>query len=232
MARARLIDRELFLNEDVSNCSIEARYLYIAIISNSDDEGRMKGSFKYLKAKAFPYDNITEKKIESLLKELTTTGLLLVYQVDNSVYLAHPNWERWQSIRKDRFKPSDCPFPSVNLTIQPVDNQMTTNGLPMPAEPNLTEPNLTELKERIGFAHPLLETVKEYFKEIESNALEAEKFFDYFSSNGWRVGRNPMKDWQAAARNWVKRSYNGKKLTSREQLETRARQIAEEIKDL
>ena len=32
--------------------------------------------------------------------------------------------------------------------------------------------------------------------------VEAQRFWDYYESNGWRVGRNPMKDWKAAARNW------------------------------
>jgi hypothetical protein len=51
-----------------------------------------------------------------------------------------------------------------------------------------------------------LEEVKTYFSEI-GRQNEAEKFFDYFSSNGWKVGgRSPMKDWKAAARNWCRRS--------------------------
>jgi hypothetical protein len=49
-----------------------------------------------------------------------------------------------------------------------------------------------------------LEEAQAYFLEIHSTAAEAEKFFNHFQSNGWRVGgRSPMKDWRAAARNWV-----------------------------
>ena len=33
--------------------------------------------------------------------------------------------------------------------------------------------------------------------------LEAQKFYDYYTSNGWKVGRNSMKDWHATARNWM-----------------------------
>jgi len=29
-----------------------------------------------------------------------------------------------------------------------------------------------------------------------------EKFLDHYESNGWKVGRNPMKDWKAAVRTW------------------------------
>jgi hypothetical protein len=43
-----------------------------------------------------------------------------------------------------------------------------------------------------------------YFLEINSTAAEAEKFYNHFQSNGWKVGgRAAMKDWRASARNWV-----------------------------
>jgi hypothetical protein len=32
----------------------------------------------------------------------------------------------------------------------------------------------------------------------------AEEIHDYYEANGWKVGRNPMKDWRAACRNWLK----------------------------
>ena len=46
--------------------------------------------------------------------------------------------------------------------------------------------------------------VQDYFIQSQSTAIEAEKFFNHYQSNGWRVGgRTPMKDWQASARNWI-----------------------------
>ena len=51
---------------------------------------------------------------------------------------------------------------------------------------------------------PLEEHVKIYFDEKSCPAVEAEKFYNYFQSNGWLVGgRSKMKDWKAAARNWM-----------------------------
>ena len=35
-------------------------------------------------------------------------------------------------------------------------------------------------------------------------AIDVQHFIDYYESNGWRVGRNPMKNWQATVRNWAK----------------------------
>jgi hypothetical protein len=46
-----------------------------------------------------------------------------------------------------------------------------------------------------------------YFLEIGSTSLEAETFFDHYQANGWRQGgKTALKDWRAAARNWVRRN--------------------------
>jgi hypothetical protein len=43
-----------------------------------------------------------------------------------------------------------------------------------------------------------------FFKEKNNSEIEAEKFFNHFQSNGWLVGgKSKMKDWKAAARNWI-----------------------------
>lgn len=56
---------------------------------------------------------------------------------------------------------------------------------------------------------PTIENVKTYFLEQQFPELEANKFFNYFSSNGWLVGgKTPMVDWQASAQNWILNSIN------------------------
>lgn len=52
--------------------------------------------------------------------------------------------------------------------------------------------------------HPTIEEVKTYCKEINSN-VNAEHFIDYYESNGWKVGKNTMKDWKATVRNWSRK---------------------------
>ncbi len=60
-------------------------------------------------------------------------------------------------------------------------------------------------------ARPTLEEVQAYANE-HGYALDVQHFYDYYESNGWRVGRNPMKDWRAALRNWLKNDFDrGKK---------------------
>ena len=57
------------------------------------------------------------------------------------------------------------------------------------------------------FTPPSIELIKEYCIE-RKNSVSAEKFLDHYTSNGWKVGRNPMKDWKAAVRTWEKSSFD------------------------
>lgn len=74
--------------------------------------------------------------------------------------------------------------------------------------PSLNNINTSDKKKNIIFTIPSIDEVKAFFK----NDLEAEKFFNYYSANGWKVGgKTPMKDWKAAGRNWM---LNSKKFNS------------------
>ena len=46
----------------------------------------------------------------------------------------------------------------------------------------------------------------DYFLVKGSNKQEAEKFYFFYESNGWKVGKNPMKDWKMAASGWISRN--------------------------
>ena len=59
------------------------------------------------------------------------------------------------------------------------------------------------------FTKPTIEDVQAYCKE-RGKGVDAQKWYDYYSANGWKVGKNPMKDWKAAVRTW-ERSDNGGK---------------------
>jgi hypothetical protein len=73
------------------------------------------------------------------------------------------------------------------------------------------------------------ETIHTYFSEI-GFPNEAAKFIDYYAANGWKVGRNAMKDWQATARNWCRRAQpaSGTQMLNRKQTMNDAREIFNE----
>lgn len=62
---------------------------------------------------------------------------------------------------------------------------------------------------RHRFTPPTVDEVRAYCTE-KGYRVDPERFVDYYTSNGWRVGKNPMKDWKASVRSW-----NGKEDRSR-----------------
>ena len=56
------------------------------------------------------------------------------------------------------------------------------------------------------FIKPGLEELEVYFlvRDSTTNGQDAAKFFDFYESKNWMVGKNKMKDWKAAVRNWLR----------------------------
>ena len=69
--------------------------------------------------------------------------------------------------------------------------------------------SVNALKKRPAtFSKPTVPDIIGYVLEI-SSTVDAKSFWDYYESNGWRVGRNPMKDWRATVRQWQSRNQQG-----------------------
>lgn len=114
-------------------------------------------------------------------------------------------------------KPNSKPKPNPNETSLP-------SPLPLPSHTPVPSPAPSEKERESGAASPplapaavaarkpeatpsSLETVVTYGKTIRLTTTECEKFYDHFTANGWRQGgRTPIKDWQAALRNWKRRA--------------------------
>ena len=75
---------------------------------------------------------------------------------------------------------------------------------------------------------PTVEEVEAYCFE-RNNKVDAERFVDFYSSNGWKVGKNPMKDWKAAVRTWEKRDDNIVTMTTAQQMEAARNRVLDQI---
>lgn len=60
---------------------------------------------------------------------------------------------------------------------------------------------------RKKFVPPTVDQVRAYCIERD-NHIDPQAFVDHYTSNGWRVGKSPMKDWQASVRTWEKNNLN------------------------
>lgn len=67
-----------------------------------------------------------------------------------------------------------------------------------------TRDKRAEKKKESTFKKPSIEDVEAYCME-HNYSVDAGRFIDYYTANGWKVGRNPMKDWKAAVRGWESR---------------------------
>ena len=109
MARIRTIKPEFWTDEDVMECSPNARLMFIGLWNFADDAGRLRASDKQIKAKIFPADQIDETNIRGWIDELSSNGLVTLYVVDNKEYLQINGWHN-QKI--DRPQQSKIPPPS------------------------------------------------------------------------------------------------------------------------
>lgn len=99
------------------------------------------------------------------------------------------------------------------LTIENYDvyqNTPNTNRTQTEQRPNTDQAqtiNVKNEKENNNkrFVKPTADEVRAYCQEKGFN-VDADRFVDYYESKGWVVGKSPMKDWKAAARNWNSRA--------------------------
>ena len=99
MARKRMIDPSIWTSESFMALKYRQRLLFIGLMSHADDHGKLKANPKSLKAKIFPGDPISPKKIEDDLEEISDTDhLILLYEVEGKKYIKLPEWEKYQKM--------------------------------------------------------------------------------------------------------------------------------------
>ena len=94
---------------------------------------------------------------------------------------------------------------------EPAINEENSAIEPQPEEKPAQEIQ-QEKPKRKNFVKPTVEEIAAYCKEKNYN-INAQQFFNYYESNGWKIGRNAMKSWQAAVQNWNTRDKANKKAT-------------------
>lgn len=89
-----------------------------------------------------------------------------------------------------------------NNNVNNENKEIVIEGVVVPNEQQ-TLPTPTKEKKRRSsvFVKPTLEECIAYANEKGFN-WDVTRFYNYYESNGWRVGRNPMKNWKAAMSNW------------------------------
>lgn len=109
---------------------------------------------------------------------------------------------------------SETPFSDFPISENPTSGNPISENQPQYIT-NISNTDISNTKDiDIGYSHkngkrtrftpPTVEEVAQYINE-QGLHIDAETFIDYYNSNGWKVGRTPMKDYKATLRNWERR---------------------------
>lgn len=140
---------------------------------------------------------VSESKVQRILKAFENEQQIEQQSSNKNRLISIKNWHLYQDAEQ-RIE-------------QPVNNERTTDEQPVNTNNNVI---MKQCNKKI-FMQPTLEDVATYCAE-RNNSVDPQRFLDFYSSKGWMVGRNKMKDWKAAVRTWER---NSKKETYEEKKE-------------
>ena len=215
-----VIDSDAFLDMPLST-----QALYFHLSMRADDDGFINNPKRIQKLVSCTDDDV---------KLLIAKHFIIPFE-SGIVVIKH--WKIHNYIQKDRYKATVYQEEKAMLQVKEnnaytlADTDCIQNGYNLDTQVRkeiekekeivLGEDNVKSDKPtRTRFVPPTLEEVQAYCLERNNN-VDAERFIDYYTSNGWMVGKNKMKDWKASVRTWEKTnstsSYNStsaKKSTS------------------
>ena len=234
MAERRMFAKTIIDSDAFLDMPATTQLLYFHLCMWADDDGFINSPRKVQRVVGCSDDD---------LRLLIAKRFLIPFE-SGVVVIKH--WRIHNYIRQDRYKETvyqeekaqlmEKENKAYTLSGQPNGNQLTTKWQP---NDNQRSTQYRLGKDRLGkerekqqrFAPPTLEDLETY---CQANQLEvdAEAFMDYYESNDWKVGKNKMKDWKAAARNWNRRNKEaGRKLNGRRVFTAKEMEVEEQDLD-
>ena len=194
-----IIDSDAFLDMPLSTQS-----LYFHLSMRADDEGFINNPKKIQRMIGASEDD---------LKLLIAKSFIIPFE-SGIVVIKH--WKIHNYIQSDRYKPTVYTEERALLSVKDnkaytLDTECIQDGYRLETQDSIGKDSIGKIsidKEKRAtskrFSPPSVEDVRAYCSE-RNNGIDAETFVDFYTSKGWKVGNNPMKDWKAAIRTWEKR---------------------------
>lgn len=188
------------------------------VVKNATDESHYHDGYYWTYSsitafeKLFPY--MTRAQIRYALKKLEEAELIIKGDY-NSAKFDRTMWYTLSEkaigvLQLDRtILPCACanfstPIPDINPDINTIP-PYTTNVVYSPKGDTTPQEDIPSPKKSKRFMPPTVEEVAAYCKE-RGNKVDAEAFVAHYKSKGWKVGREPMRDWKAAVITWERRA--------------------------
>ena len=228
MAERRMMAKSIIETDMFLDMPTSCQCLYFHLLLRADDDGFISNPKSIVRTLSASADDLKLLIAKQYLIGFES-GVVVIKDwkihnyIRNDRYKASNVPEReLLNIRKDKAYTlkEDDGVPMIGYGI-PTDNQMDTNGIPMVSigkdrlgkdrlgkdrldiEGECEKPHSPKRK---PFTKPTIDEIQDYCIERNNN-VNAEQFYDYYESNGWKVGKNSMKDWKAAVRTWERSEY-------------------------
>lgn len=146
------------------------------------------------------------KTVKKFLNMLESDGMITVKSNKIGTTIKVMNYNAYQPILDESIPngiPKSLPNSMDNILPNGLDNTLPTTK----KEKKENNDKESKNKDSSRFAQPTLNQVREYCLE-RNNGVDAERFVDFYTAKGWMVGKNKMKDWKAAVRNWERGTNN------------------------
>lgn len=214
MAERRMFTKKITDDDNFMTLSSSAQALYLHLSMCADDDGFCNQvAISMFKAHASVQD------LEALLEKR------YIYQFENGVIVIK-HWRMANALRKDRYTPTVFQEELKMLDVKengsytwlPNGCQMVADRLPQDSidkistEKDRSDKDSTDKEskpKRVRFVPPTIDEIDAFIFEKNLN-VDAESFFYYYQSNGWKVGRNSMKDWKSTLYQWNAREKKSK----------------------
>lgn len=211
----RILKESICTSDSVDSLSWFEEVLFYRLIVNCDDYGRFDGRPAIIKNRLFPLkESLTAKAISKAVNTLVTAGLVVLYEFEGKPYLYLPTWNDHQNVRAKRSKypsPEGCVIAHENICnhmyadVPVIQSESESNNIPPYSPKGECSPTGEAPPHSRRFIPPDAEEVEAYCRE-RNNHIDAQRFVDFYASKGWKVGKEPMKDWKAAVRTWERRN--------------------------
>ena len=181
---------------DINTCRLFIHMLLKANWKDGNFKGTPvpRGSFVSSIRKLSDQTGLTEREIRTAISHLKTTGEVTSKTTSKYSIFTVVNYDLYQSNDTQ----SD-----IQVTIERQSNDIQTTTI----EEGKKERRKEDNNNAVRFTPPDVDTVRDYCIE-RNNSVDARAFIDFYSSKGWMIGKNKMKDWKAAVRTWERSRNN------------------------
>ena len=231
MAERRMFAKTIIDSDAFLDMPMSTQALYFHLSMRADDDGFINNPKRIQRMIGASDDD---------LKLLIAKSFIIVFE-SGVVVIKH--WKIHNYIQTDRYKPTvyaeekslldvkkNKAYTLNNECIQNVyisDTQVRLGKVRL-GKDRLGKDSIGEIEEPKSkakrFTPPTLEDVIAYCNE-RGNSVDAQHFIDYYTSNGWLVGKNKMKDWKAAIRTWERNGYSSAKPATTYKPNTKAQEL-------